>query len=196
MSKSLSNNYKIYDLEKQTLPAGRQGLDPLALRYLYLQTHYRQEMNFTFQALEAAQQALTHLRNEIIELSKSSQLDAGCAEFETQFLEAINDDLNTPQALAVVWEMLKSDYPNYAKLTSLLKFDSVLGLDLANAGSTTNEVLLDAVPAHVRQMIEEREVFRKNKHFGQADHMRNRIKKEGFEVIDGKKGLQIKKVVS
>lgn len=184
MSKSLGNNYKLYDLIKG-------GYDPLALRYLYLQTHYRQEMNFTYASLDAAQKALDRLRQEVAQFG---QPKIGCAEFEQQFLDAVNNDLNMPEALAIIWELLKSDYPNAAKLQSLLKFDKVLGLDLENARNYVGKKVPVEVPPEVQHLINEREKLRKERRFAQADQLRNKIKKLGFDIQDTKKGTEIKKI--
>lgn len=185
MSKSLGNNYKLYDLEGK-------NFDPLALRYLYLQTHYRQEMNFTFPALESAQQALNHLRSVVVEWDKP---EIGCAQYEEKFLSAINDDLNFSEALAVVWDLVKSDYPTGAKAESLFKFDKVLGLKLSEVKKAKPLKLAD-LPEEVQQMIKERESLRKEKSYSKADHLRNRIKKLGYDIRDSKKGIEIKKVDS
>ena len=96
MSKSLGNVYTVSDLESR-------GFDPLALRYLYLGTHYRQKENFTWDALQAAQNALTRLRETIREWDAP---EIGCAEYETNFTTAIEDDLNTPIALSVLWKLV------------------------------------------------------------------------------------------
>lgn len=184
MSKSLGNNYRLYDLTKG-------GYDPLALRYLYLQVHYRQEMNFTFPALDAAQKALNRLREEVAGFSEPK---IGCAEYEQRFLDAINDDLNMPQALAIVWELLKSDYPDSAKLQSLLKMDAVLGLDLASAQQYVGKKVPVSVPVEVQHLINEREKLRKERRFAQADQLRNKIKKLGYDLLDTKEGTEIRKI--
>lgn len=183
MSKSQGNNYRLYDLTKE-------GYDPLALRYLYLQTHYRQEMNFTFPALDAAQTALRRLREEVLRLGKA---EGATLTYEQKFWDAINDDLNTPQALAVVWEMLKSDEDNGAKLQSLLKMDQFLGLDLANAHTYAEDAVI-ALPDEVQQLISEREQLRKGKHYALADQLRGKIRKLGYDVQDTKKGYEVKKI--
>lgn len=167
MSKSLGNFYTLSDLDKK-------GIDPLALRYLYLQTHYRQEMNFTFESLEASQKALSRLREEITGWDKPA---VGCAEFEQQFMDAINDDLNMPKALAVVWELAKSDYPGSAKAASLFKFDQVLGLGLAESRK-------EEIPEEVLKLVKEREDLRKQKNYHMADQLRNKVRKMGYEIID------------
>lgn len=185
MSKSLGNIYRVYDLEKK-------GYDPLALRYLYMQTHYRQEMNFTFAGLDGAAHALQNLREKIV-MCEDYGSNSGAKEYEDRFLDAVNDDLNMPQALAVVWELIKSDEANSAKLKSLLKFDEVLGLDLADTRKEQLKKSVISVPDEVRKMVEEREDFRKNRQYTKADHLRNKIKKLGYDVLDTEKGSVIKK---
>jgi cysteinyl-tRNA synthetase len=187
MSKSKGNNYKLYDLEKE-------GFDPLALRYLYLQTHYRQEMNFTFPALEAAQKSLTKLYDFIIRSLDEEVPKGGCREYEKHFLEAINDDLNFPQALAVVWELVRSDYPNSAKVNSLLKFDKVLGLNLQNAQIIHGRETGVEVPEDILQMVKEREELRKARKYREADLLRERILRLGYSLDDTPKGTKVKKL--
>src|SRR3989344_4979789 len=102
MSRSKGNVYTISDLEKKEF-------DPLAFRYLTLMIHYKAKMNFTWEALEGAQIAYKRL---IEEVSSWDRPKIGCAEYEERFLDAINNDLNMPEALSIVWEMVKSDYPD------------------------------------------------------------------------------------
>lgn len=183
MSKSIGNIWTVEDVIKK-------GFDPLALRYLYLQTHYRQEMNFTWDSLEAAQIAYKRLIEEVAKLRNPK---IGCAEFEEKFLDAINDDLNMAKALSIVWELIKSDYPDSAKAESLLKMDQVLGLDFENAREKTKQIKI-VVPQEVQRLIEERKQLRKQGSYIQADHVRNKIKKLGFNIKDTKKGVEIEKI--
>jgi len=184
MSKSLNNFYTLDQVVKK-------GFDPLALRYLYLQTHYRQEMNFTWDALQASQNALGRLREAFGSLDKPK---IGCAELEQKFEDAINNDLNMSEALAVVWEVLKSDNPFSSKAESLLKFDKVLGLGLAQVKSSELKVTSE-VPENVQKLVKEREELRKQKRFHLADEMRHKIKKLGYEVKDIEKGKsEVKKI--
>ncbi|MBI2035006.1 MAG: cysteine--tRNA ligase, partial [Candidatus Levybacteria bacterium] len=183
MSKSLGNNYKLYDLEEQKY-------DPLALRYLYLQTHYRQEMNFTFPALDAAQQALNHLRSIVSEWDSPK---IGCAEYEKKFLTAINDDFNFPEALAIIWDLVKSDYPSSAKAQSLFKFDEVLGLNLSDI-KKIRLLEIHELPQEVQELVRDREKLRKEKKYMLADQLRSRIKKSGYDVTDTKRGIEIKEI--
>lgn len=183
MSKSLGNIWTVEDVIKK-------GFDPLALRYLYLQTHYRQEMNFTWDALEGAQIAYKRLIEEVSCLKNPK---IGCAEYEGNFLEAINDDLNMPKALSIVWELLKSDYPDSAIAESLFKMDRVLGLDLEKAREKKKQIKI-VVPSEVQRLIEKRAKLRKQGSYIQADHIRNKIKKLGYNIKDTKKGAQIEKI--
>ncbi|MCL5435126.1 MAG: cysteine--tRNA ligase [Patescibacteria group bacterium] len=182
MSKSLHNFFTLSELEKQEF-------EPLSLRYLYLQTHYRQEMNFTLDALEGAQNALNNLKEEVSTWDKP---EVGCAEFEERFLEAINEDLNMPKALAVMWELVKSDYPTSAKAESLFKFDKVLGLKLSGA---KKKLTADEIPPQVLELVKERDELRKQKRFHLADQLRGKIKKLGYDVEDKEDKTEIKRVI-
>lgn len=174
MSKSLGNFYTLKDLKEK-------GFEPLALRYLYLQTHYRQEMNFTWESLEAAQTALDRLRHEFAD-EKDGIISA---EWEYKFKQAINDDLNVPQALAIAWEMLKSNILPEDKVATLLSMDKVLGLNL---GQKPEEEKIE-VPQRVLELASEREKFRKDRRYDQADQRRNTIRKMGFDIIDSEDGI-------
>lgn len=185
MSRSKGNIYTISELEKRAMPArpaggpaGRQGFDPLSFRYLTMMTHYKAKMNFTFQALSAAETSLNRLREQVAEFDKPK---IGCAEYEQRFLDAINNDLNLPEALSVVWELIRSDYPSSAKAESLFKFDEVLGLNLKKV-SKVAKVL--KVPKGVMELVRKREVLRKQKKFHLTDELRSKIKKMGYDIQD------------
>jgi len=183
MSKSTGNIFTLQDVIKK-------GFDPLALRYLYLQTHYRQEMNFTWESLQAAQIAYKRLIEEVANLR---QPKGGVPEYEKKFTEAINDDLNMAWALSVVWELIKSDNPDSAKAESLLRMDQVLGLDFEKAREK-KKLLKIVVPNDVQALIEERNGLRKQGSYTQADHIRNKIKKLGYNIKDTDKGVRIEKI--
>lgn len=129
MSKSLGNYFTIQDILDK-------GIDPLALRYLYLGAHYKKPMNFTWQSLESSQKGLVRLKNLISSLKKetrtilSEEKNLKVEDFRLKFNEAINDDLNTSKALAVLFEMLKSNIPSEDKYDLAICFDEVLGLGL------------------------------------------------------------------
>lgn len=191
MSRSKGNIYTISELEK-SLPADRQGYEPLAFRYLTLMTHYRNKMNFTFEALSGAQTALNNLREMV---SSWKEAKGACEEYEEKFSEAINDDLNIPRALGIVWEMVKSDYSDKAKHASILKFDEVLGLDLENSKEYLKNKKEEKIPDEIKMLVEEREDLRKKKRYILADQWRHKIIKKGYSVEDRKGGGTIVKKI-
>ncbi len=152
-----------------------KGLNPLAYRYFVLQAHYRSKLNFSWEALEAAQSGYQNLISEISKLDKPK---GNCPGFEEKFLQAINDDLNMPVALSVIQELLKSDNPSAAKRQSIIKFDKVLGLNL-------NQYKVDKVISEeVKKLIDERQLARKKKDFKKADELRRKIEDKGLRIKD------------
>lgn len=182
MSKSLGNNYRLYDLDKS-------GYHPISLRYLYLQTHYRKELNFTFPSLDAAENALKKLLQDIAMWDEPS---GSLPPYEERFQEAINDDLNMPQALAVMWEMVKSDSPTGAKAKTLFRMDEVLGLGLMQKSEIV-KADEGIVPEHIKEMVRERDMLRKNKRYNLSDQLRKKIEKLGYVLEDTKKGAKVRK---
>lgn len=178
MSKSKKNFLKIEEIAEK-------GYDPIALRYLYLTAHYRSEMAFSFESLDGAQAALEKLRSEIRDWRLGEEKPG---KYYAKFLEALNEDLNMPRALAVVWEMVKSDLPSEQKSAELLAMDKVLGLELDKYVGQEIEV-----PSEVKKLLEEREKARREKDFKRSDELRNKIKKLGFEVLDSAEGVKIKR---
>lgn len=178
MAKSLGNIIRLLDLEKKALPAGRQGFEPLSFRYLVLTAHYRTQLNFTWQALEAAQNALKNLRNHV-----SLYQDAGKVDDSKKaiFIDAINDDLDTPKALAILWEVVRSSLPAPTKKRTVLFFDQVLGLGLA-------DIKPAKLPEGAAEMIERREELRRQKNWSEADKLRIKLRKMGVEVEDTDEG--------
>lgn len=179
MSKSLGNFYTVQDVIDK-------GFDSLALRYLYLSTHYKKQMNFTFEALTSSQNALNNLRNTISSLRSekerntlSPEKEEKISSFRDKFMESINDDLNTPQALSVVWEVIKSNIPSSDKYDLIVSFDEVLGLKLNEVLDVKNEI-----PDNVKELMLERENLRKQRKFEEADKIRDQIVALGFSVSD------------
>jgi cysteinyl-tRNA synthetase len=200
MSKSKGNFYKVEDIIAK-------GFDPLALRYLFLTAHYKDQMNFTWESLQAAQNALNKLREEIRTwpaFAKASSGDNRLSEeaksetthFYHKFLESANNDLNTPQAVAVMWEMVRSGTPTSSEQSSsanksadLLAMDKILGLDLEKYLGKPLEI-----PDEVRQLVEQREEARQNKEFNRSDDLRSAIYEKGYEVEDTASGPRVKKL--
>ncbi len=161
-----------------------QNISPLEYRYFCLGTHYRKPLSFSLEAIVSASKALKNIQAKVATMV---EVQIGCAELEQKFKEAINDDLNTPQALAVVWEVLKSNYPDGVKKASLLKIDEVLGLGL-------KDIKLVVIPPAVQTFADEREQARHDKDFTKADVIRQSIKELGFTVDDTDFGPVIKKL--
>ncbi|MBI2473367.1 cysteine--tRNA ligase [Candidatus Uhrbacteria bacterium] len=178
MSKSLGNLYTVEDLRQR-------GFDPLVYRYFVLGAHYRSKLNFTFEGLEAAKNALLKLRETVRDWDHP---DIGCAEMEQNFLEALNDDLNTPQALAIVWEMVNAPLPSSAKAYSLLWMDKILGLRLEEFIAQPLQV-----PLEIQQLVNEREQARLAKDWAKSDLLRQEIEQRGYFIEDTPEGTKVKK---
>jgi len=171
----------------------KKNINPLVYRFACLQTHYRKPMEYSEEAMENAQNGLEHLYNQARNLS-SVALEVGKVDKEIflnsnvyrNFVLAINDDLNTPEALAVVQEMLKSDMDANFKLFALLKFDKVLGLGLGNINS-------ESLPPEVFDLVEARKIARQNKEWEESDHLREEIEALGYAVEDGKGEMRVYK---
>ncbi len=195
MSKSLENICTVQNVIDK-------GFDPLALRYLFLTAHYRSEMNFTWEALNAAQAALRRLKHTIIQLANDKDRQVLSEEklekvdgYREKFKQAISDDLNTAQALAVVWEVAKSNLSSGDKYELLLEFDKVLGLGIDKlnppAGGDNEEL---KITEEVQRLLDKREELRKERKFAEADEVRKRIEELGYLIEDSDKGPKISKI--
>ncbi len=198
MSRSLGNVYTLEDLKDR-------GFTPLAFRYLTLMTHYRSKLNFTWEGLGAAQNALTKLRSVVAglvpalpEATTRVATTRVADSYSSRFKEAINDDLNMPQALAVVWDMVKhvrnvaaesnSASSVVAELVSALHdFDKVLGLNLSHAPTET-------IPQVINQLVDEREKLRRGGEFDESDFIRQKILDLGYTLEDTPKGPQVRRI--
>lgn len=179
IAKSEGNAVTLEELETR-------GYSALAFRYFLLQAHYRTKLNFTWEALAAAQNALNSLYALAAEYDDPK---IGCAEFEGNFFAAIDDDLDTPKALAVLWELTRSDYPGAAKLESLLRFDKILGLSLA----VTREELRRPLPEEIQALVTQRTAARTQKNWSLSDQLRKHIESLGYEIRDTEKNPIIKR---
>jgi len=176
MSRSKRNVYTVFDIEKKKFSA-------LAFRYLTLLTHYRTKMNFTWKGLEAAQEALDKI---YVLASSFTESKIGCSEYEAKFMDAVENDLNMPKAVAVMWEMLRSDFPLSAKAKSLFKMDEILGLNIKVKAEELNNI-----PDSINRMIAQRDELRLHKRFNAADKIRADLEKMGYIVEDEKKKTKI-----
>lgn len=182
MSKSLGNLYTVQDVIDR-------GIDPISLRYLLLTTHYRKEMNFTWESLEGAEKALKRLRR-IISNNRDSMLklqnDGVYKEYLARFEEMIGDDLDMPGVMALVWEVVKDkNLSVYVKQELVLKMDEVMGLGL---GEEREEHEIREVSDEVQDLLDERKRLRRDKKYEEADEIRRRIEEMGYVVEDGDGG--------
>ncbi len=184
VSKSLGNTVYLHNIVDK-------GLSPLSLRYLFLTAHYRSPMNFTWDAVEAADTALTRLNRSFLELPKAS----GKSEpsFLKEFYAAIADDLDTPKALARVWELLRDETVSLAnKRASLLEADRILGLGFSEMRPVAKlQVKASQLPQDVQQMLTERESARMERNFQKADELRLKIEEAGFDIQDTPQGAKV-----
>ena len=184
MAKSAGNFYTLRNIMEK-------GFSPIAYRYLTLQNHYRTPLNFTWVSLEAAQNALNRLENIFLELGDNPPTGGGKVndEYKNKFAEAMDNDLETPAGLALVWDLLKetSIKPEDKKAT-LLDFDKVLGLGL-------EKIKPVIIPAEVKELADEREAVRKSGDFKKSDELRDKIKKLGFEIKDTPDGYKLSKIL-
>lgn len=180
MSKSLGNIYTLEDLEEK-------GFEPLVYRFFLLQAHYRSKQNFTWEAMEAAKVAYEKIIKKLQEINNTISGDNISAlphdASVQQFKAALEEDFNLPKALAILWEVLKSEISNQEKYATILDFDKVLGLSLeAKSKEKKSEI---EYSDEVKALINERIQARVEKNWAKSDEIRDRLKKEfGVEVRD------------
>ena len=160
-----------------------KGFDPIAYRYLCLTAHYRTQLTFSWEALDAAQTGLNRLRNTVFSLGAGAAADGGFVE---RFMDKLNDDLNFPQALALAFEVLKSELAAAVKKATLLKFDEAFGFGLASWVPKVEDV-----PADVRAVAEARWAARNAKDWAGADRLRGELTAMGWSMKDGKEGYML-----
>jgi len=160
-----------------------KGLSPLAYRFYLLQAHYRRQLGFSWEALEAAQSGLHRLRRRVQALEHGTLTDPKVLR---KFMEAIKDDLNTAEAIAVLWEALKEGSINLETVTAM---DKILGLSLREHNKTSAEV-----PKEVLSLVAAREEARKSKDWTQSDLLRDEISTHGYRVEDTDAGQEISKL--
>jgi len=192
MSKSLGNFFTIDDVVKR-------GFDPGALRLLFLTTHYRSEMNFMWENLEGAQKtwekllrSVNEFRNEkgrtVLSPEKLSKVD----EYRKQFFALMEDDLKTPEVMAVLWEVVKSNIPGEDKFDLLREFDEVLGLGLVEKSAKfVNEkaqpaesLKIQNLPADIQKLLQERNAAKAAKDWRRADKLREEIETKKIATAD------------
>ena len=183
MSKSLGNVYLLKDIINK-------GYNPLTYKLFSYSSHYRNKLNFTWEGMDAAEKSLERLKNgyklhlngtEIVE-------DEVINQYEGRFHKAINDDLNMPLAMGVVWEVIRNEKKSSKFAELLLKFDTVMGLKIDEEDSKQNDI-----PEEIMRLIEERRIARENKDWAASDRLRDLINDKGYNIKDTKDGMEITK---
>lgn len=187
MSKSLGNCYRIEELEQR-------GYTALDYRYFCLNGHYRKKLNFTFEALDASKTALERLLGLMKEHKNGTEkADPSKLEgFKKQFVDAVNDDLNIPFALGVLWTMLK-EMPRSNQVYQLaIEMDKIFGLSLDTCETEQKEN--NDIPLDVQQLAKQRAEAKKQKNFAMADEIRNKIESMGYKIADKADGFDITRI--
>jgi cysteinyl-tRNA synthetase len=180
MAKSKGNVIKLETLSEESI-------SPLAFRYWLMTGHYRSPLNFTFEAVRAAQTALIRLIATVRDLPEGGRVNDS---YKEKFTASINDDLEMPKAVALIWELLKDANASDAdKRATILDFDRVLGLDLASLPPSSNEPV--EIPEEIQALAEAREEARKEKDWVKADALRAEIDARGYEISDTSQGIRI-----
>ncbi len=181
MSKSSGEFLRLKTLQER-------GYDPLSYRYLCLTAHYRSDLKFTWESLDAAVTALMRLRNLAYSWGEVGEVGEADEATIAAFSEEIFRDLNTARGLAVVWGMVKSDLPAAVKKATLWRIDRVLGLGIGDWQPATVEI-----PAEVAALARSRTEARENRDWREADRLRDAIHAHGFEIDDSAGGSQIRR---
>lgn len=179
MSKSTGTSYALSEIIEKKF-------NPLSLRYFFLQANYRSKQNFTFEALKSSETGLNNIYTQIQLLGK--KIGEINKEFKEKFTLAINDDFNSPKALSVLQELLKSNLENNDKLATIYDFDKVLGLNLKNI-----KIIKQTIPDNIKQLAENRLKARENKNWKESDKLRDEINKLGYEIEDTGNSYNLKK---
>ena len=190
MSKSLGNTYTIDDLKDR-------GFDPLDYRYFCLNGHYRNKLNFTWDALKAARTALERLYEAAGKhKGKAAKAPEEALEgFRKDFYEAVFDDLNIPLAMGVVWNAARYLEKSNDIYEFLLEADEILSLDIGKRAKdqAEEEATSEDIPAEIKEMAERRAEAKKSKNYALADELRGKITAAGYVITDTKEGFKITK---
>lgn len=162
-----------------------RGYDLLTYRYFALNANYRSKLTFTWEGLDGAATSLDRLRTAIYDMGEPGMVDEDYIE---KFSEQINADLNMPRALAVTWDLVRSDLPPSAKKATLLIFDRVLGFQLTDWQPEEEEI-----PDEIIALVEQRQVARAEKRWKIADSFREQVLSAGFEINDTPEGPRVKR---
>ena len=183
MSKSLGNVYLLKDIINR-------GYNPLSYKLFSYSSHYRNKLNFTWEAIAGAEKSLERLKNGYrLHLNGTDDVeDEEVNNFEERFHKAINDDLNMPLAMGVVWEVVRNNKKSSKLAKLLLKFDEVLGLKIDEEDEKKEDI-----PEEILSLIEERKIARENRNWEESDRLRDLINSKGYNIKDTKDGVEVTK---
>lgn len=163
-----------------------KGYNPLAYRYLCLNSYYHSALTFSFDILDGASREYQKLRNKTLSLKKDGTVDEDSLKYyDDKFKEALSNDLNTSMAITILYEMLKSDLNDATKRALVEKFDEVLSIDLLVEENTSVDLELKN---YIEEMIEKRLQYKKDKNFEEADKIREELKSKGVLIKDTREG--------
>lgn len=189
MSKSLGNIYTISQLEEK-------GVEPLAYKLFCFTAHYRTQLNFTFEGALSAQKTLNRLREGYLKHTEGTEEISKevIKQYEEKFHEAINDDLNMPAAMGIVWEVVRNEKKSKQFAELLLKFDQVLGLALEKSKMYLDKQTEIEIPIEIQELLEQRKKAREDKDWNLSDKIRDELKEKGYMVKDTKEGMTVEKI--
>ena len=181
MSKSLGNVYLLKDIIDR-------GYNPLTYKLFSYSSHYRNKLNFTWEGMDAAEKSLERLKNGYkLHLRGTDEVkDEIVNQYEERFHKAINDDLNMPLVMGVVWEVVRNEKKSPKLANLLLDFDKVLGLKIDEEDKKQENI-----PEEILNLVRERKVARENKNWEESDRLRDLINSKGYNVKDTKDGMEI-----
>ena len=168
------------------------GYDPLSYRFLCLQSHYRKQLTFSYSSLDGAENAYKKLKNRVLSLSKEGEVDTEVFNtYKNNFVSYLEDDINTANAISVIYDVLKANTNDLTKYELIKDFDRVLGLELTTEINNTIQVDIE----FINSKIEERNEAKKNKNYELADQIRNELLEMGIILKDTREGttFEIKK---
>ena len=166
-----------------------KGYNPLAYRLFCLGSHYKNQLVFTYESLDSTENTYNKLINKIKTIKKDDSVlnQEDFDKYNNQFKEALADNLNTSNALTVLYNVIKSDINNNTKLSLIESFDKVLSLDLLKQEKTTND---ESLTKYIEEMIEKRNEAKKNKDYALADSIRDELLSKGIVLKDTREGTE------
>jgi cysteinyl-tRNA synthetase len=160
-----------------------KGYDPLAYRYFCLNAIYRVKLNFNWESLDGAAKSLYRIQSQVYDWGEPGSIDEHYLE---EFISHVSNDLNMPRALAVTWDLVRSDLHHSTKKATILAFDQILGLRLADWSPH-----VEIIPDSILELVKQRQIARSEKRWQDADKIREIISDSGYEVKDTQDGPQI-----